>query len=77
MNNEILTSKKRGRFNEKYKDFSDTELLKEYIYNQELTYSLLERIRGNTSKIVWFLIVIPLIVLVIVVLTYGLVGMAS
>ena len=68
-------SEKRVRFNDKYKDFSDTELLKEYIYNQELTYSLLERIRGNTSKIIWFLIVIPLTFLVIVMI-YGLVGTA-
>ena len=66
MNNENQISKKREKFNEKYKDFSDTELLKEFIYNQELTYAVLDRIRANTSNLVWFLIVIPIIVGVIV-----------
>ncbi len=53
---------KRIKFNEKYKEFTEIELLKENIYNQELIYSKLENIRKNTSNIVWFLIVIPIIV---------------
>jgi len=59
-------SKRKQKFNEKYKDFSDTELLKEYVYNQELTYDKLEKIRANTSNLVWFLIVIPIIFAVFV-----------
>ena len=65
MENKQNVSKRRQKFNEKYKDFSETELLKEYIYNQELTYDKLEKVRANTSNLVWFLIVIPIIVVII------------
>ncbi|MDX8552936.1 hypothetical protein MK851_04760 [Tenacibaculum sp. 1B UA] len=55
-----LTPKKK-RFNEKYNDFSDSEIQRELLFAQQLTIDKLEKIRTNTSNLVWFLIVIPII----------------
>lgn len=53
---------KREEFDEKYKDFSSNQLLIEQIYKQELNHRMLDRIRSNTSTLIWFLIVIPIII---------------
>ena len=55
-----LTPRKK-RFNEKYNDFSDSEIQRELLFTQQLTIDKLEKIRTNTSNLVWFLIVIPII----------------
>ena len=52
---------RRKRFNEKYNDLSESELQKELLFTQQLTIEKLEKIRKNTSNLVWFLIVIPII----------------
>jgi len=62
---------RRQKFNEKHKEFTEIELLKEYIYNQELTYDKLEKIRTNTSNLVWFFIGIPLIIVAFIILLPG------
>lgn len=59
---EKKTSDKREKFNEKFKYFSDTGLLKEQIYNQKSIHRMLDRIRSNTSTLIWFLIIITIIV---------------
>ena len=52
---------KRYEFNEKYYDFTKSEIQKELLFTQQLTIEKLEKIRANTSILVWFLIVIPII----------------
>ena len=52
---------KRKKFNEKYIEYSDDEIQKEILFAQQLNIDKLEKIRANTSNLVWFLIVIPII----------------
>ncbi|WP_457610251.1 hypothetical protein [Lutibacter sp.] len=51
----------RKIFNEKYGELSENEIQKEILLSQKITNLKLEKIRSNTSNIVWFLIVIPTI----------------
>ena len=55
----------KERFFETYKNHSQDELLVELIWNLKRTYSLQEKVRQNTSKLVWWLIAIPFIVVAI------------
>lgn len=56
---------KGGKYKEKfYKDhghLTDSEILKEILYIQKTQAGKLERIRSNTSTMVWWLIAIPII----------------
>ncbi len=52
---------KRQRFNEKYSQLSENEIQKELLFAQQLSIDKLEKIRTNTSNLVWFLIVIPIV----------------
>ncbi len=56
---------KRKVFNEKFGEYSDSEILKELLFTQRITVERLENIRKNTSNLVWFLSVIPIIIGVI------------
>ena len=58
-------TQKRKQFNEKYKYLTKSEVQKELLFAQQLTIDKLEKIRTNTSNIVWWLIAIPIIVAVI------------
>ena len=53
---------KRKYFNDKYKDLTESEIQKELLFAQQLTIDKLEKVRTNTSNLVWFLIVLRLIV---------------
>jgi type IV secretory pathway component VirB8 len=61
-------SPKREWFNDYFKDFTESEIQKEILFAQQLTIDKLEKVRSNTSKIVWWLIVIPIITAVILVI---------
>jgi hypothetical protein len=52
----------KQRFFDTYKDHSEKELLIELIWNLKRSYYLQEKVRHNTSKLVWWLIAIPFIV---------------
>jgi hypothetical protein len=58
-------SPKRKWFNEYWGDLNESEIQKEILFAQFLTNEKLEKVRSNTSKIVWWIIVIPIIVAVI------------
>tara|TARA_B110001450_G_scaffold149708_1_gene139869 strand:- start:861 stop:1070 length:210 start_codon:yes stop_codon:yes gene_type:complete len=58
-------SPKRKWFNEYWGDLNESEIQKEILFAQLLTNDKLEKVRSNTSKIVWWIIVIPIIVAVI------------
>lgn len=55
-------SQKRKAFNDKFGNYSDSEIQIELLFTQKRALERLERIRKNTSNLVWFLIVIPIIV---------------
>ena len=62
-------SPKREWFNDYFKDFTESEIQKEILFAQLLTndkLEIIEKVRSNTSKIVWWIIVIPIIAAVIV-----------
>lgn len=52
----------KERFYETYKDHDQNELLVELIWNLRRNYRLNEKVRQNTSKLVWWLIAIPFII---------------
>lgn len=49
-------------FNEEYGNLSESEIQKEILFNQLLINKKIEKIRINTSNLVWYLIVFPLII---------------
>mgnify|MGYP003137714431 CR=1 FL=1 len=67
---EIKWDKKRVDFVEMYNEFDDSDTLKEMLFTQKLQLEKLEKIRSNTSMLVWWLVAIP-ILLVIFVLLFG------
>ncbi|MAN60203.1 MAG: hypothetical protein CMC08_10245 [Flavobacteriaceae bacterium] len=72
----IPKTKKRIKFHEKYGGLNDTETLKEILYATSLQVEKLEKIRSNTSILVWWLIAIPIVLFVIVVFFGGLGALA-
>ena len=54
-------SPKRKWFNEYWGDLNESEIQKEILFAQLLTNDKLEKVRSNTSKIEWWIIVIPII----------------
>lgn len=46
-------SPKREKFNEQHDGLSDSEMLREHLYAQQLIYDKLEKIRKNTSNLVF------------------------
>lgn len=68
-------SDKQNHFREKYKDFSDRDMMIELLLAQSIQIDKLERNRSNTSKMVWFFIGIPIILFFLAFFT-GLLGAA-
>lgn len=56
----------RTEFEFEYENLSESEIQREILFNQLLMNKKLEKIRNNTSNLVWFLIVFPLIIGVII-----------
>lgn len=56
---QLKLTPKRKRFNEKYNEYNVNDIQKELLYTQQITIDKLEKIRANTSNLVWFLIVVP------------------
>ena len=51
----------RSNFLEKYENVQDKDLMIELVYSLHRNNQLLERNRQNTSKMVWWLIAVPLL----------------
>lgn len=64
--NKPPTSEKRKQFNELTENHTDNDFLREILYSQIDNAEKLEAIRSNTSKLVWFLIAIPIIIYLII-----------
>jgi predicted nucleic acid-binding Zn ribbon protein len=59
---EKTISLKRKLFNERFDELSDSDIQKEILFAKYLNIDKLERIRVNTSVLIWFLIIIPIII---------------
>ena len=70
-NVKLQLSKNRSDFNERYADLNDSDIQREILFAQKITNIKLEKIRSNTSVLVWFLIVIPFILAILIGLFYN------
>ncbi|NRD19839.1 hypothetical protein HNV08_07235 [Winogradskyella eckloniae] len=61
MTDKIKLTPKRITFIKTYNDFNNEEILRELLFAQQLQIDKLEKIRSNTSKLVWWLIALPII----------------
>ncbi|HMB99871.1 MAG TPA: hypothetical protein VKN14_02415 [Flavobacteriaceae bacterium] len=59
-------TKKRIDFLKTYGDLDDSQLLLEIAYAQSLQIDKLDKIRSNTSMLVWWLVAIPILFFIIV-----------
>ncbi len=50
----------------KYGDLSEKEVQREMLFAQRLSLEKLEKIRQNTSNLVWWLVVVPIVAAVII-----------
>jgi hypothetical protein len=57
----ITLTSKRAKFLEKYGSMNETELSLELLFAQQLQMEKLEKIRSNASKLVWWLIALPIL----------------
>ncbi|HIB49507.1 MAG TPA: hypothetical protein EYO35_14505 [Flavobacteriaceae bacterium] len=62
MKSSSQTSNYKEKFLERYKDKDQNELLIELIWVLRKNFDKNEKIRENTSKLVWWLIAIPIII---------------
>lgn len=60
------TSERRAKFNDKYNDFDEVGILKEILFAQALQIDKLEKLRSNTSTLVWWLVAIPIICFILI-----------
>lgn len=56
-------SAKQNHFRDRYGNFSDKEMMIELLMSQSIQIEKLERVRSNLNKLVWFLIVIPIVMM--------------
>jgi len=63
--NRIKLTPKRLKFIETYGELDQNETLKELLFAQQLQLEKLEKIRSNTSNLVWWLIAIPIIIAIL------------
>lgn len=68
----IPMTKKRIKFLETYSDLDDSETLKELLFANTLQVEKLEKIRSNTSMLVWWLVAIPILFFIIIMFFGGL-----
>ncbi len=57
----LVITPQRKKFYSKYEDFDDSETIKELLFAQQLQLDKLDDIRSNTSKLVWWLVALPVI----------------
>ena len=69
----VKMTPKRNKFILTYNDYDDSETLKELLFANQLQLEKLERIRANTSILVWWLVALP-VILGILVFAFGLGG---
>lgn len=56
---------KREEFIKTYESYTKSDISKKILFIQSLQLEKLEQISSNTSKLVWWLVVIPILVFII------------
>ena len=62
----VNKSDKQKYFEEQRKDWSDRELQMDMLYAQQILIDKMDKVRGNTNTLIWWLIAIPIILGVII-----------
>ena len=57
----VIKSRNQRYFEEQRKECSDRELQMELLYAQQILIEKMDKVRGNTNTLVWWLIVLPFI----------------
>ena len=70
-NEKTNISADRKKFNEQFGNLMEREILLEMLFTQNQINDKLERVRSNTSKMVWWLIVIPIIAGMIIITIFS------
>ncbi|MDM9632123.1 hypothetical protein [Robiginitalea aurantiaca] len=73
--NQVKKSKRQEYFESQRVNWSDRDIQMEIIYQQKLQLEMMDRVRSNTNKMVWWLIAIP-IILVLFVFFISILGVA-
>ncbi|QHI36214.1 hypothetical protein IMCC3317_15730 [Kordia antarctica] len=67
----IPITDERTQFLETYGDLKDGKIQRELLFVQTLQLDKLEKIRSNTSKLVWWLVVIPTLLFILAIIFGG------
>ncbi|MGB3343021.1 MAG: hypothetical protein WBA61_03835 [Aequorivita sp.] len=67
MEPKVKITSERIRFMDKYGELNDSDTLQEILYVHYLQLTKLEKIRSNTSMLVWWLVALPIIIGIIIV----------
>lgn len=62
----LTKEQEKAKFIESYEGASKADLLREMLYAQKLQLEKSEKIRSNTSKLVWWLVAIPILISVFI-----------
>lgn len=57
----VKKSKWQQNFEDKRKNYSDREIQLELLYSQKKLNDTMDKVRGNTKTLIWWLIVLPFI----------------
>ena len=57
----VKKSKRQQYFEDQRRNLSDRELQLDLIYSQKLLIETMDKVRGNTNTLIWWLIAIPII----------------
>ena len=69
---EVKLTPKRIKFLETFVHLYDSDTLKEMFFAQLIQIEKLEKIRSNTSMLVWWLVAIPIIIAIL--MFFGFIG---
>lgn len=62
-------SKQQQYFEDQRRNLSDRELQLDLLYSQKLLIETMDKVRGNTNTLIWWLIAIPVIIGAIIFMT--------
>ena len=62
-------SKRQQYFEDQRRNLSDREMQLDLLYSQKLLIETMDKVRGNTNTLIWWLIAIPFIIGAIIFMT--------
>jgi len=65
----VIKSKKQRLFEDQRRELSDREIQIELLYAQQIMINKLDKVRGNTNTLIWWLIAIPIIIGAVIFMT--------